>query len=83
MGVLKTILAIVLFYYAFKFIARLFFPYLMKTFVNKAQQNMQDQFNNQQGQQNKKEGEVHIKGSKQSSSGHQIEAEDVDFEEVD
>lgn len=43
---------------------------------------MQDQFN-QQNQSQRREGEVHIKGNRQPSKGHQIEAEDVDFEEVD
>jgi UPF0716 family protein affecting phage T7 exclusion len=81
MGLLKTILGIVLFYYAFKFIARIFFPYLLKIFVSKAQQNMQDKFSQQQsGQQ--EEGEVRIK-SKQQSKIHQVEAEDVDFEDVE
>ena len=81
MGLLKTILGIVLFYYAFKFIARIFFPYLLKIFVSKAQQNMQDKFSEQQsGQQ--EEGEVRIK-SKQQSKIHQVEAEDVDFEDVE
>ena len=42
---------------------------------------MQDQFNQQQNKQNRKEGEVHIK-SKQQSSAHQVEAEDVDYEDV-
>ncbi|MBL4624024.1 MAG: DUF4834 domain-containing protein [Flavobacteriales bacterium] len=83
MGLLKTIFGIILFYYAFKFIARLFFPYLLKSFVNKAQRNMQDQFDQQKNQQKRKEGEVHVKGKQQQSDTHQIEAEDVDFEEVD
>ena len=81
MGLLKTILGIVLFYYAFKFIARIFFPYLLKIFVSKAQQNMQDKFSQQQsGQQ--EEGEVRI-NSKLQSKIHQVEAEDVDFEDVE
>ena len=82
MGLLKTILGIVLFYYAFKFIARIFFPYLLKIFVSKAQQNMQDKFNQQQNGQRQEEGEVRIK-SKQQSKIHQVEAEDVDFEDVE
>jgi hypothetical protein len=82
MGLLKTILGIVLFYYAFKFIARIFFPYLLKIFVNKAQQNMQDKFSQQQSGQQQEEGEVRIK-SKQQSKIHQVEAEDVDFEDVE
>jgi len=82
MGLLKTILGIVLFYYAFKFIARIFFPYLLKIFVSKAQQNMHDKFNQQHSGQQQEEGEVRIK-SKQQSKIHQVEAEDVDFEDVE
>jgi len=82
MGLLKTILGIVLFYYAFKFIARIFFPYLLKIFVSKAQQNMQDKFSQQQSGQQQEEGEVRIK-TKQQSKIYQVEAEDVDYEDVE
>ena len=82
MGLLKTILGIVLFYYAFKFIGRIFFPYLLKIFVSKAQQNMQDKFSQQQSGQQQEEGEVRIK-TKQQSKIYQVEAEDVDHEDVE
>lgn len=82
MQLLRTILIIVLCYYAFRFIARIAFPFILRRFVNKAQQNMQDQFNQMNGQQNYREGEVHIKSGPKQQGNHQVEAEDVDFEEV-
>ena len=77
MGLLKTILLIVLFYYAFKFIARIFFPYLLKIFVNKAQQNMQDKFSQQQSGQQQEEGE----GENGGAQGEEEEDEFSDWDE--
>lgn len=86
MGVIRTILIIVLVYYAFRFIAKLAMPFLLRTFVNKAQQNMQDQFNRQyQSQKQRPEGEVNIdRGApKKQHKTDSLDAEDVDFEEID
>ena len=47
-----------------------------------SQQNMHDKFSQQQNGQRQEEGEVRIK-SKQQSKMHQVEAEDVDFEDVE
>ena len=57
---------------------------LLKSFVNKAQQNMHDQFGQQTNHQShKSEGEVTIESQKKSNTPqHQIDAEDVDFEEI-
>lgn len=51
-GFIKTILYIVLFYYAFKFLARLFLPMLVKKVVQKAGQNFQQQYTYQNQQHN-------------------------------
>lgn len=48
----KTLFFIVLFYYAFKFLARLFLPVLVKKVVQKAEQNFQQQYTHQNQQQN-------------------------------
>lgn len=42
-GTLKVICYIILFYYIFKFLARLFFPVLVKKAVQKAAQNFEQQ----------------------------------------
>lgn len=81
MNVIRTILIIVLVYYALKFIARIAFPFLLKYFVNKAQQNMQSTFN--QAHQHRQEGETNVKNPNNQRHVKQVDAEDVDFEEVD
>jgi hypothetical protein len=86
MGLLRTIAIILLVYYGFKFLAKLFAPYLMKRMVNKMQEKAQNQFNNQQQQQksNVKEGETVIdkKPVKSNQSNNSV-GEYVDYEEVD
>jgi len=51
-GTLKVILYIIAFYYAFKFLARLFLPVLVKKVVEKAGENFQQQRNAYQSYQN-------------------------------
>lgn len=50
-GFLETICYILLFYYIFKFLARLFLPMMLKKVVEKAADNFQQQYQSQ-GQQN-------------------------------
>lgn len=50
-NLLKTLFYIVLFYYAFKFLAKLFLPVLVKKVVQKAEQNFQQQYSHQNQQQ--------------------------------
>jgi hypothetical protein len=86
MGLLKTIFYILLFYYAFKFLAKLFAPFLMKkaaeTIRNKAEE--QHGQHRQQQKSNVQEGKTvidkHPGTQKQSKNSV---GEYVDFEEVD
>lgn len=84
MNFLRTIAIFLLVYYAFKFLAKLFAPYLMKKVVNKMQQKA-EQFNNQQQPNtNVKDGETII--DKKPTSNPQSKnsvGEYVDYEEVD
>lgn len=86
MGLLKTIFFILLFYYAFKFLARLFAPFLMKKAAETIQKKAQQQYGG--AQQNQKstvpEGETVIdkKPRNQQQSKDSV-GEYVDFEEID
>ncbi len=85
MGLLKTIFIILLFYYAFKFLARLFAPFLMKKAAETIQKKAQQQYG---GQQHDKttvpEGETVIdkKPRNQQQSKNSV-GEYVDFEEIE
>ena len=87
MGLLRTLLIIVFVYYAFRFLARIFAPILMKKVVNKMQDKAQQQYNQQnQYQQNSstKEGETIIDRKPNSKTqGNNSVGEYVDFEEID
>lgn len=50
-GFFKTLLGIVIFYYVFKFLARLFLPHLAKKVVEKAQEKFEQQQQQYQNQQ--------------------------------
>ncbi len=47
-GFVRTLLIIILCYYAFKFLMRIFAPILMQKAVSKMQQKMQEQYRQQQ-----------------------------------
>lgn len=84
MGLLRTLLIILLVYYIFKFLARLFAPY----FINKVAENLQkrasQQYQHQQYQQDVREGETVIdKKPTSSNSSSKKVGEYVDFEEID
>lgn len=85
-GLFKTILYILVFYYAFKFLARLFAPFLMKKAAETIQKKAEEQFRGQQRQQTSsvKEGETIIdkKPRNQQESKNSV-GEYVDFEELD
>ena len=83
-NVVKTILIIVFCYYLFKFLARLFAPYLLKKAMSKMQEKAQQQYNHQQKSTNVKEGETVIDRKPQSSNNSNNNVgEYVDFEEID
>ena len=86
MGLLKTIFFILLFYYVFKFLARLFAPFLIKkaaeTIKNKAEQQYQGK--QQQSKNKVPEGETVIdKQPMNQKKSKDSVGEYVDFEEID
>ena len=84
MGLLKTILFILLFYYAFKFLSRLFAPYLVKKATETMQKKAEQQFRGKQRDSSVREGETIIdkKPRNQQQSNNSV-GEYVDFEEID
>ncbi|RCS28154.1 DUF4834 family protein [Polaribacter sp. WD7] len=85
MGLLKTIFFLLLFYYAFKFLAKLFAPFLMKKAAETIQKKAQQQYGGQQQQKSTvREGETIIdkKPRNQQQSKDSV-GEYVDFEEID
>jgi len=84
MGLIKTILLLLLIYYAFKFFIRLFGPLLIKKFINKMQQKAEQQFNGTKQPTNVKEGETIIDRKPGDDSIIKNNVGDyVDFEEIE
>lgn len=86
MGLLKTVLIILLFYFGFKILARLFTPLLLRFVAKKAEQKFGGFKNqaNQQQQQQKKEGETIIdKIPNQNKTSSDKVGEYIDYEELD
>lgn len=82
-GLLRTILFILLFYYGFKFLMRLFAPFLIKKVAEKMQEKAQQQYGNQP-QSTVKEGETVIdKAPRNQRQTKDDVGEYVDFEEID
>jgi hypothetical protein len=86
-GVLKTIFIIVVIYYAWKLLFRLFFPVVAKKVVDKAQRTMEDRmrqtYEGEEGHSTYQEGEVVIqKGGEKKAGVSDAEGDYVDFEEV-
>lgn len=84
MGLLKFIFWLAVFYYAFKFLARLFAPFLIKKAAETIQKKAEQQFGNQQDKGYVKEGETIIdKTPRKKQQGKNTVGEYVDFEEID
>ena len=84
MGILKTIFFLLLFYYAFKFLARLFAPFLIKKATETIQKKAAQQYKNQQPKSTVKEGETIIdKAPGNNQQSKNSVGEYVDFEEID
>lgn len=84
MGLLKTIFFILLFYYAFKFVAKVFAPFLLGKLASNMQQKAAEQFGKQQARSAVKEGETIIdKAPKKEAQSKNNVGEYVDFEEID
>ena len=92
MGLIKTLLIVLFFYYGFKVLARMVAPFLMRYAAKKIQDKFKDQMGQHErnsgfGQQDnpKKEGEVHVRSKK--SSQDKINSDSVgdyvDFEEIE
>jgi DNA integrity scanning protein DisA with diadenylate cyclase activity len=83
-GFIKTLFYIILFYYAIKFIARIFLPILVKKAVDKAGENFQNQYNRQQQQQNRPSDNIVVDTSKAAKPRETKKVgEYVDYEEID
>ncbi|SNR15209.1 DUF4834 family protein [Tenacibaculum jejuense] len=83
MGLIKTLLIIGIIYYSFKFLARLFAPYLMKKAMSKMEEKMRNQ-TRQNTTNDIKVGETII--DKKPNSNKQSDksvGEYIDFEEID
>ena len=92
MGLIKTLLIVLFFFYGFKVLARLLAPFLLRYAAKKIQDKFKDQMGQNMrgsgfGQQDnpKKEGEVHVSSKK--SSQDKINSDSVgdyvDFEEIE
>ncbi|MDN3666886.1 DUF4834 family protein [Algibacter miyuki] len=83
MGLLKTIFIIVLVYYLFKVVSRIFGPLLMKFAVKKAGERFGGQYQAAQKEPVKKEGEVTIDKIPNIKTSNKDVGDYVDYEEVD
>lgn len=89
MGLLRTVLIILLVYFGFKIVARLFTPFLLRFVAKKAEQRFGQQFGDFQNPNNSnnrrtKEGETVIDKmpDKAKSSSNDV-GEYIDYEEID
>ncbi|CAI8442029.1 MAG: Uncharacterised protein [Polaribacter sejongensis] len=84
MGLLKTIFFILLFYYAFKFLARLFAPFLIKKAAETIKKKAEQQYGSHQKKNRVSEGETVIDKKPNNKQQSKDSVGDyVDFEEVD
>ena len=84
-GTIKVIFYILIFFYVLKFLARIFLPVLVKKVVEKASQNFQQQYSNQQQhtyQQSKDEVVIDTSNAKKSRETKKV-GDYVDYEEID
>jgi len=86
-GFIRTLFYIMAFYYIFKFLARLFFPIVVKKVVEKASENFQKQQQNAQGnswQKTPNNDEIIINTANAKKSRETKKVGDyVDYEEID
>lgn len=86
MGIFRTILILGLIYFGVRFITKLLFPWLLKTFVKKVERKVNSQMNQQQGYAGfKQEGDVLVKRPQKDKSKSTKDfsgGEYIDFEEV-
>jgi hypothetical protein len=81
---LKTLFIILLVYLGFKYLIRLFGPFLVKKAAETIKKKTEQQYNSQQPKSTVKEGETTIdKAPKSNQQGKNSVGEYVDFEEID
>jgi hypothetical protein len=80
-GLLKTLLIFVLVYTIFKYLMRLFAPFIIKSIAKKAEAHFRNQSASKQPSQN--EGEISIDKMPNSKSSNNDVGEYVDYEEVE
>tara|TARA_B100000787_G_scaffold159892_2_gene138469 strand:+ start:49615 stop:49896 length:282 start_codon:yes stop_codon:yes gene_type:complete len=87
MSLFRTLLIFIIVYYSFRFLARIFAPFLIKKVVGNMQEKAQknyDQKNQQTEASLTKEGETIIdKNPNSKNQGNNSVGEYVDFEEID
>ncbi|WP_299714828.1 DUF4834 family protein [uncultured Tenacibaculum sp.] len=84
MGLIKTLLIIGIIYYSFKFLARLFAPYLMKKAMSKMEEKMRNQNRQATNKNDVKIGETVIdKKPNSTKQSDKSVGEYIDFEELD
>mgnify|MGYP005989689379 CR=1 FL=1 len=84
MGLLRTILIILTFYYLFKIISRYLMPFVLKKAIHKMQHKAQQQYQSQNKEPNVNVGETSIdKKPTRSNQSNSSVGEYVDYEEVD
>jgi len=81
-GFIETLFYILMFYYVFKFLARLFLPYMVKKVVEKAGQNFQHNYQNQQNS-NTTQDSNPLNSTDSKPRENKKVGEYVDFEEID
>lgn len=84
-GTIKVIFYILATFYIIKFLGRIFLPLLVKKVVEKAGQNFQQQYSNQQqntNQQSKDEVAIDTSNAKKGRETKKV-GEYVDYEEID
>lgn len=81
MGLIKTIFTILIIYYSFRIIFRIFVPLVLKYFLNKAQKRT-NTYTRTNHSYEEKEGSVHVSKPKQKEPSSKNVGEYVDFEEV-
>jgi hypothetical protein len=85
-GVLRTLFILVCIYYAVRLLARIFFPIMVRTVVQKAEQSFQQQQQNYQ-RQNSQDDYVNINTNANRRSDRPRETkkvgEYIDYEEID
>ena len=83
MGILKTILYIMMFYYIIKIVTRFAFPIFIKRFVNKMEDKMRQQQGHNEQYDETKIGKTVIDKKSTNKTSNKDVGEYVDYEEVE